>query len=208
MSPRRRNSRWNCTASPSLRQALQSWPNRAKERQTMIRLTSNCRQSFNMGLPKGLINFRQDTAKIESRLAKLQRSRAMERQVNESKGPMDLGSPLRPLSPAGLEILLAALDPLLDGFGEGPSCLDDARAYLERLAASTGPREEGTSETETGIMEEWIEAWRAAGGNRQTLRLMVQTLLGDRLEREKNRKIDREKDKPEEPACGEKVRIV
>lgn len=31
----------------------------------MIRLTSNCKQSFNMGLLKGLENFRQETAKLQ-----------------------------------------------------------------------------------------------------------------------------------------------
>jgi hypothetical protein len=30
-------------------------------------------------------------------------------------------------------------------------------------------------------MEEWIEIWRSAGGNRQTLRLMVRTLMAERL---------------------------
>ena len=41
--------------------------------------------------------------------------------------------PLPVLSTVDLETLLAALDPLLDGFGDGASCLDDARAFLHRL---------------------------------------------------------------------------
>ncbi|MFM7236431.1 MAG: hypothetical protein ACKOYK_06645 [Cyanobium sp.] len=98
--------------------------------------------------------------------------------------PTDLGTdaPLGPLSLAALETLLAALDPRLDGFGEGPSCLDDARAYLNRLAGSPGHGEEGGA-MDTTTMVVWIESWRAAGGNRQTLRLMVQTLIAERLER-------------------------
>lgn len=65
MRPRRRSSRWNCKARPSLRQARRSCPNMAKDRQRMIKLTSNCRQSFNMGLPKGLGNFRQESGKLQ-----------------------------------------------------------------------------------------------------------------------------------------------
>jgi hypothetical protein len=90
---------------------------------------------------------------------------------------------LRPLPLEDLETLLAALDPRLEGFGAGPSCLDDARAFLARLAsgASTGGEEGST--TTIAAMEEWIETWRAAGGNRQTLRILVQTLMAERLER-------------------------
>lgn len=85
--------------------------------------------------------------------------------------------PLPELSTAELETLLAALDPLLDGFGEGGSCLDDASAFLERLGI--GPSDgEGT----TSPLLQWLESWRAAGGNRATLRLMVQTLLTGRQE--------------------------
>jgi hypothetical protein len=96
--------------------------------------------------------------------------------------PTDLGAdaPLGPLSLAALETLLAALDPRLDGFGEGPSCLDDARAYLNRLAGGPGHAD---AAMDTTAMVAWIESWRAAGGNRQTLRLMVQTLIAERLER-------------------------
>lgn len=106
----------------------------------------------------------------------------MEWQLPENglDGETDLASPsrLRPLSSGGLETLLAALDPRLDGFGSGPSCLDDARAFLARLASGGG--EEGPV-ADLAAMEEWIEIWRSAGGNRQTLRLMVQTLMAERL---------------------------
>jgi hypothetical protein len=96
-------------------------------------------------------------------------------------GEMDLARHglLRPLSLVDMETLLAALDPRLDGFGSGPSCLDDARAFLTRLASGGG--EEGPM-ADMEAMEEWIEIWRSAGGNRQTLRLMVQTLMAERLE--------------------------
>lgn len=116
----------------------------------------------------------------------------MERQVPGVEMNMDLGmaanlttdGSLSPLSLEAMETLLAALDPRLDGFGEGPSCLDDARAYLNRLASCTGKDEEENREADTAIMAEWIETWRAAGGNRQTLRLLVQTLLAERLGKE------------------------
>ena len=85
------------------------------------------------------------------------------------------------LSTPGLETLLASLDPRLDGFGEGPSCLDDALAYLNRLASSTGEADHA----ETATMLKWIEIWRGAGGNRQTLRLMAQALLEERLDQGK-----------------------
>lgn len=84
--------------------------------------------------------------------------------------------PLPPLNTDELETLQTALDPLLDGFGEGRSCLDDARAYLARLGitAAEGGGEGGS------LLLEWIERWRQAGGNRQTLRLLVSTLLAER----------------------------
>ena len=44
--------------------------------------------------------------------------------------------PLPRLNRSELDTLLAALDPRLDGFGEGESCLDDALAYLARLGIS------------------------------------------------------------------------
>lgn len=73
--------------------------------------------------------------------------------------------PLPELSGAELETLLAALDPRLDGFGAGDSCLDDAEAYLARLGVTAAP------------VLEWIGRWRAAGGDRQTLRLLVSSLI-------------------------------
>jgi hypothetical protein len=86
--------------------------------------------------------------------------------------------PLPELSTAELETLLAALDPLLDGFGEGGSCLDDASAFLERL----GIGQQGDDGATPSPLLQWLESWRAAGGNRATLRLMVQTLLTGRQE--------------------------
>ena len=77
------------------------------------------------------------------------------------------------LSSRELETLLIALDPLLDGFGGGESCLDDASAYLVRL----GEQIEDISQDELVALMEWINIWRATGGNRNTLRLMVKTLL-------------------------------
>jgi hypothetical protein len=99
--------------------------------------------------------------------------------VNEAE--LVAESVLKPLSLVDLETLLAALDPRLEGFGEGPSCLDDALAFLARLAGgATGAGEEGAA-AHTEALEEWIEIWRSAGGNRQTLRLMVQTVMAERL---------------------------
>ncbi|MEI8252007.1 MAG: hypothetical protein WCF98_12630 [Synechococcus sp. ELA057] len=82
-----------------------------------------------------------------------------------------MADPLPELSTADLETLLAALDPRLDGFGSGDSCLDDARAFLERLAGA---------EAADASLSHWLECWQAAGGNRTTLRLMVSTLLAER----------------------------
>ena len=91
--------------------------------------------------------------------------------------------PLPSLSSADLETLLAALDPRLDGFGAGESCLDDASAFLERLAGSG----EGAATIEgdpaapmASLPQHWIAIWREAGGNRQTLALCVATLLAER----------------------------
>lgn len=104
-----------------------------------------------------------------------------------ANGGMDNGADLpldallKPLSLVDLETLLAALDPRLDGFGAGPSCLDDARAFLARLASGPGFAGEDGGGPDTATMEEWIEVWRAAGGNRQTLRLLVQTLMAERM---------------------------
>ena len=82
-----------------------------------------------------------------------------------------MADPLPELSTSDLETLLAALDPRLDGFGSGDSCLDDARAFLERLAGA---------EAADSSLSHWLQCWQAAGGNRDTLRLMVSTLLAER----------------------------
>lgn len=97
----------------------------------------------------------------------------------EQNGDLSGGELLPRLSAPGLETLLASLDPRLDGFGAGPSCLDDALAYLNRLASSAG--DGAFSAMEGAAMVQWIEIWRGAGGNRPTLRLMVQTVLAERL---------------------------
>ena len=85
------------------------------------------------------------------------------------------------LQPAELETLLAALDPLLDGFGDGASCLYDAMAFLARLGVAPAAGHDGPDAADqvsgTSPLLEWIERWRAAGGNRRTMRLMVKTLL-------------------------------
>lgn len=99
----------------------------------------------------------------------------------DSESDLAMHGLLKPLSLVDMETLLAALDPRLEGFGAGPSCLDDARAFLARLASGTSGMEGDGPVADTAAMEEWIETWRAAGGNRQTLRLMVQTLMAERL---------------------------
>lgn len=134
-----------------------------------------------MGLPLSLGKFRQDCARS--------RQMMMERQVQAEDVGMDMGMeaesgtdlPLKPLSLAAMELLLAALDPRLEGFGEGPSCLDDARAFLARVASSSTQQAGNGLPTDSETMEEWIEIWRSAGGNRQTLRLLVQALIAERL---------------------------
>ena len=87
--------------------------------------------------------------------------------------------PLPALSVEELETLWDALDPLLDGFGAGTSCLDDASAFLARLGIQGQVQGQGESATGSPLLQ-WLERWRAAGGNRQTLRLMVRTLLANR----------------------------
>ena len=130
-----------------------------------------------MVLPWHLGKFRQDTARLQRRL--------MEWQVPadgmDSESDLATHDLPKPLSLADMEILLAALDPRLEGFGAGPSCLDDARAFLARLASGTSASGNDGPVADTAAMEEWIEMWRSAGGNRQTLRLMVQTLMVERL---------------------------
>jgi hypothetical protein len=84
--------------------------------------------------------------------------------------------PLPALSHEELETLQAALDPLLDGFGASGSCLDDALAYLGRLGVVDDGGGVG-GDPGPSALRLWIERWREAGGNRQTLRLMVVTLL-------------------------------
>jgi len=101
---------------------------------------------------------------------------------------VSLPDPLPPLTAAEIEALVAALDPLLDGFGEGESCLDDAAAYLSRLGltdstGSTGgsaapgrPEPSAPDDPGTSALTIWLERWRQEGGNRQTLRLLLSTL--------------------------------
>jgi len=79
-----------------------------------------------------------------------------------------MGPHLPPLSTGQLEMLLAALDPQLQGFGGADCWIVDARAYLSRLS------EAGEPEPAHGI---WLDAWKQAGGNRETLRLALQALL-------------------------------
>lgn len=80
-----------------------------------------------------------------------------------------MGPHLPPLDATQVETLLASLDPQLAGFGGGDCWLADARAYLARLAG------EDSSPTP---MEVWLDAWGAAEGNRETLRLALQALHG------------------------------
>jgi len=98
---------------------------------------------------------------------------------------VSLPDPLPPLTAAEIEALVAALDPLLDGFGEGESCLDDAAAYLSRLgltgstggSAAPGKTEASTpADPGSSALTIWLERWRQEGGNRQTLRLLLSTL--------------------------------
>ena len=92
---------------------------------------------------------------------------------------LSMTDPLPHLSTADLETLLAALDPRLEGFGEGENCLDDASAFLARLDLKDGRG----GDTPIQPMVEWIERWRATGGSRDTLRLMVSTVLAQMQDR-------------------------
>jgi hypothetical protein len=87
--------------------------------------------------------------------------------------------PLPELSVEELETLWDALDPVLDGFGSGASCLDDASAFLARLGIQAQRQGETETTPESPLLQ-WLERWRAAGGNRETLRLVVRTLLARR----------------------------
>ena len=96
---------------------------------------------------------------------------------------------LSDLSTAQLETLQTALDPLLDGFGGGESCLDDAQAYLARLGIpANGPGETG----ERPVLVHWLEVWRQAGGNRRTLAMAVDAILAERRAQD----------------CGERLELV
>ena len=67
--------------------------------------------------------------------------------------------PLPSLPVAELEILLAALEPRLDGFSEGESCLDDALAYLARLGIAPDPAGGEGSAAALPPLIRWIEGW-------------------------------------------------
>jgi hypothetical protein len=118
----------------------------------MVRQTSPCRQSLNTG---------GGWVKMPSMLT-----------LGATRDAGGMAEPLPELSTAELETLHAALDPLLDGFGEGDSCLDDASAFLARLGLA--------AEATPVPLIQWLDRWRAVGGNRLTLRLMVTTLLAER----------------------------
>ena len=79
------------------------------------------------------------------------------------------------LSNGQLETLLAALDPRLEGFGQGGSELDDAAAYIARLGLAGDDGEGPESPLIT-----WLSLWTATGANRESLALAVATLLADR----------------------------
>jgi len=93
-------------------------------------------------------------------------------------GPEAGLDPLPELSTEELETLWDALDPLLNGFGSGESCLDDASAFLARLGIHSDPDPAATADPSPLL--QWLDRWRAAGGTRQTLHLMVTTLLAER----------------------------
>jgi hypothetical protein len=118
----------------------------------MVRQTSPCRQSLSTG---------GGWVKMPSMLT-----------LGAARDAGGMVEPLPELSTAELETLHAALDPLLDGFGEGDSCLDDASAFLARLGLA--------AEATPAPLIQWLDRWRAVGGNRLTLRLMVTTLLAER----------------------------
>jgi phosphatidylserine/phosphatidylglycerophosphate/cardiolipin synthase-like enzyme len=89
------------------------------------------------------------------------------------------------LSMAQLEILLQALDPRLDGFGEGQSCFDDAGAFLARLGFN-----DGHGESDLSALLQWLSAWRSAGGTRTTLALAVEALLSQQRQQSQAQEIE------------------
>ena len=63
----------------------------------------------------------------------------------------------------------------------GGSCLDDASAFLARLGIQSPPALEADQAAEPAApLLQWLERWRSAGGTRDTLRLMVRTLMAHR----------------------------
>jgi len=84
-----------------------------------------------------------------------------------------MGPLLPALNASQLEILQQALDPRLDGFGQGESCLDDASAFVARLGLN-----DGHTEGDRAALLQWLTTWRETGGTRATLSLAVEALLG------------------------------
>lgn len=84
-----------------------------------------------------------------------------------------------------MEILQEALDPRLDGFGEGQSCLDDAGAFLARLGLK-----DGQGESDLSALLQWLDAWRSAGGTRLTLSLAVEALLSQQRQQSQSQEIE------------------
>lgn len=87
-----------------------------------------------------------------------------------------MASSLPRLTPCQLETLLCALDPQLAGFAGADCWLADARTYIARLAAETSP------DQPLQPLEAWLDTWERAEGNRETLRLALQALLGEQSE--------------------------
>jgi phosphatidylserine/phosphatidylglycerophosphate/cardiolipin synthase-like enzyme len=94
-------------------------------------------------------------------------------------------SSLPVLSASQLEILHQALDPRLDGFGQGDSCLDDASAFLARLALS-----DGSESGNLKVLVKWLNTWKEKGGNRATLLLAVEALLSQTQQQHKPQDIE------------------
>jgi phosphatidylserine/phosphatidylglycerophosphate/cardiolipin synthase-like enzyme len=83
-----------------------------------------------------------------------------------------MGPTLPALNASQLEILQQALDPRLDGFGQGESCLDDASAFVARLGLN-----DGHNENDLATLLQWLNTWRETGGTRATLLIAVEALL-------------------------------